>query len=146
VTATSTVDFSDPPTLVISDGTLTETFLSGTLFGTSSGSGTASGLGTATFTIDFVITGGTGIFAGYTGEATLTGVITQTSPTTESSPVRILVRSRSPSLQPSCYSLSVSQVSSAIVCNGDGSVNLLSSVEELRLAARRAECFDGLLF
>jgi hypothetical protein len=80
----STIDFSVPPNILISNGTLLETFTNGTLEGTSSGSGTASGKGTATFTIDFVITGGTGNFAGDTGEATLTGTITQTSPTTES--------------------------------------------------------------
>jgi hypothetical protein len=80
----STIDFSHPPDILISDGMLSEIFAHGTLFGTSSGSGTASGHGTATFTIDFVITGGTGDFAGDTGEATLTGTITQTSATTES--------------------------------------------------------------
>ncbi len=80
----STIDFSHPPNILISNGTLSETFTNGTLLGTSSGSGTASGLGTAAFTINFVITGGTGDFAKFTGEATLTGTITQTSPTTES--------------------------------------------------------------
>jgi LPXTG-motif cell wall-anchored protein len=83
-TSQSTIDFSSPPNIAISAGTFLETFTNGTLFGTSSGSGTASGKGTATFTIDVVFTGGTGLFTGYTGEATLTGTITQTSPTTES--------------------------------------------------------------
>ena len=82
--ATSNVDFSAPPAVTISAGMLTETFPNGTLFGTSSGSGTASGLGTATVTIDFIITGGTGIFAGASGETTFTGTITATSATTES--------------------------------------------------------------
>jgi len=80
----STIDFSKPPTILISDGMFTETFSKGTLFGTSSGNGTASGAGTATVMIDFVFTGGTGFFAGATGEATFTGTITTTSPTTES--------------------------------------------------------------
>jgi hypothetical protein len=80
----STVDFSKPPNIIISDGLFTETFSQGTLFGTSSGNGSASGKGTATFTIDYVFTGGTRLFAGDTGEATLTGTITSTSPTTES--------------------------------------------------------------
>jgi len=80
----STIDFSNPPTILITSGMLTETFSNGTLFGTTSGNGTASGHGTATFTIDFVITGGTGFFAGDMGEATLTGTITSTGPTTES--------------------------------------------------------------
>ena len=44
VQSTSTVDFSHPPNVVISDGTFTETFSEGTLFGTSSGNGTASGM------------------------------------------------------------------------------------------------------
>ncbi|MFI5458510.1 MAG: PEP-CTERM sorting domain-containing protein [Isosphaerales bacterium] len=61
-----------------------ETFSDGTLFGTTSGSGTANGKGSATVTIDLVITGGTGFFAGYTGEATITATITSTGPTTES--------------------------------------------------------------
>jgi hypothetical protein len=80
----STIDFSKPPAITLSDGSLTETFSNGTLFGTSSGSGTANGMGTATVTIDFVITGGTGFFAGATGEVTITGTITTTGPTTES--------------------------------------------------------------
>jgi hypothetical protein len=80
----STIDFSHPPDILISNGNLTETFTQGTLLGTTSGSGTASGHGTATFSIDVVFTGGTGLFAGATGEATITGTITSTSPTTES--------------------------------------------------------------
>jgi len=80
----STIDFSKPPAITISDGMLSLMFSQGTLFGTTSGSGTANGHGTATFTIDFVITGGTGLFAGSTGEAAITGTITSTSPTTES--------------------------------------------------------------
>ncbi|MFI5381249.1 MAG: hypothetical protein ACHRHE_18280 [Tepidisphaerales bacterium] len=82
--STSTIDFSNPPHIIISDGTFTDTFANGTLFGTSSGTGTASGHGTATVTLDFVFTGGTGIFAGDTGTARFTGTITSTGPTTES--------------------------------------------------------------
>jgi hypothetical protein len=41
VQSTSTVDFSHPPNVVISDGMFTETFSAGILFGTSSGEGTA---------------------------------------------------------------------------------------------------------
>jgi hypothetical protein len=63
---------------------LSETFAQGVLTGTTSGDGTASGHGTASFAIDFVITGGTGVFAGTSGAATLTGTITTTSATTES--------------------------------------------------------------
>jgi hypothetical protein len=36
----------------------------------------------ATATVDLVITGGTGIFAGATGDVTATETVTQTSPTT----------------------------------------------------------------
>jgi hypothetical protein len=83
VSSMSTVDFSNPPNIVITNGMLLETFMDGTLFGTGSGSGTGNGHGMATFTIDFVITGGTGIFAGDHGTATITGDITQTGPLTE---------------------------------------------------------------
>jgi hypothetical protein len=83
-TSMSTVDFSGPPSIAISNGTFTETFGDGTLFGTSSGDGLGSGKGTATTEIDLVFTGGTGKFAGLTGEATFTGTITQNSATTES--------------------------------------------------------------
>jgi hypothetical protein len=82
--STSNVDFSAPPSITISGGSFTETFTQGKLLGTSSGDGKASGTGTATFTLDFVFTGGTGLFAGATGDATLTGTITSTGPTTES--------------------------------------------------------------
>jgi hypothetical protein len=82
--STSTVDFSNPPNILITDGMITETFSQGTtLFGTSSGSGTANGHGSATVSIDFVITGGTGFLAGATGEITITATITSTSATTE---------------------------------------------------------------
>jgi hypothetical protein len=80
----SLIDFSKSPAIVISSGAFFEVFSGGTLFGTSSGSGTANGNGTARVTIDFVFTGGTGLFAGATGEATLTGTITSTSSATES--------------------------------------------------------------
>src|SRR5271165_3429943 len=82
-TSQSTVDFTSPPSITITNGILTEVFAGGDLFGTGSGSGTASGHGTATFTIDFIINGGTGIFEHQHGEAIITGTITQTSPTTE---------------------------------------------------------------
>ncbi len=83
VTSMSTIDFSSPPHISLTNGMITETFLNGTLLATGSGSGTANGLGMATFTINFVITGGTGVFLGAHGEGTITGDITQTSPTTE---------------------------------------------------------------
>ena len=79
VQSMSTVDFSNPPNVTLSNGMITETFTQapylGTLFGTGSGSGTANGNGTADVTIDFVITGGTGYFAGDTGEVTITATI-----------------------------------------------------------------------
>jgi hypothetical protein len=79
----STVDFSNPPHIVITDSMLTETFSDGALFGIGSGTGTGNGNGMATFMIDFVITGGTGIFAGDHGSVMAMGTITQTGPLTE---------------------------------------------------------------
>lgn len=48
------------------------------------GSGTANCHGTAMFTVYYVVTGGTGLFAGDTGHATLKATVTRTSPTTGS--------------------------------------------------------------
>jgi len=79
----SMVDFSNPPHIIITDAMLTETFSDGALFGIGSGSGMGNGHGSATFMVDFVITGGTGIFAGDHGEAMAMGTITQTGPLTE---------------------------------------------------------------
>jgi hypothetical protein len=79
----STVDFSNPPHIVITDSMLTETFSDGALFGIGSGTGTGNGNGMAMFMIDFVITGGTGIFAGDHGSVMAMGTITQTGPLTE---------------------------------------------------------------
>ncbi len=84
IASMSTADFSNPPRITITGRTFKETFVTGTLFGTSSGDGTATGNGTATISIDLAFTGGTGKFAGATGEATFSGTITQTSATTES--------------------------------------------------------------
>ena len=85
VQSSATVDFSKPPDITLSGGSFLETFpQEGTLFGTCSGSGTASGQGTATFTVDYVYMGGTGLFAGDTGEATITATVTSTGSTTES--------------------------------------------------------------
>ncbi len=82
----STIDFSNPPNIVLTDATFTETFANGTLFGTSSGNGKGkgNGNGTATFTVNLLITGGTGYFAGDTGEVTLTGTIARTGATSAS--------------------------------------------------------------
>ncbi len=83
VTSVSTVDFSNPPNIVITDGMLNQVFGDGTLFGTGSGTGIGNGHGMATFMVDFVITGGTGIFFGDHGTVTIMGDITQTGPLTE---------------------------------------------------------------
>ena len=80
----STVDFTSPPSIIITNAMLTDIFAGGKFFGTGFGTGTASGQGTATFMASFLITGGTGIFEHQTGTAMITGTITQTSPTTES--------------------------------------------------------------
>jgi hypothetical protein len=84
VKSSATVDFSKQPDITLSDGKFSEIFSQGTLFGICSGSGTASGHGTATFTVDYIFTGGTGLFAGDTGEATITATVTSTGSTTES--------------------------------------------------------------
>lgn len=83
ITSQSTVDFTSPPNIVITNGMVSLAFTNGMLFGTSSGSGMGNGHGMATFTAELLITGGTGIFNGASGEATLTGTITQLSSTTE---------------------------------------------------------------
>lgn len=78
----STVDFSNPLDIIISNGTCSQTYSEGVLFGISSGHGTTTGMGTGTFDIEIVFTGGTGLFAGATGQETVTGTIDSTSPTT----------------------------------------------------------------
>jgi hypothetical protein len=103
--STSTIDFSRPPSITVSGGILSEVFSQGSFSGTSSGDGTASGRGTATFEADVVITGGTGIFAGATGEVTLTGTITATSPTTELITGGTYTGSFTPIPEPSSFSL-----------------------------------------
>jgi hypothetical protein len=80
VTAQSTVDFSHPPHVTISNSMLSEVFTNGTLGGTSSGTGAANGHGSATFTGDFMVDDSTGIFAGYTGDVMVTGTIMLTGP------------------------------------------------------------------
>jgi hypothetical protein len=82
-TSTSTVDFTSPPNIVITDAMLTQIFAGGSLFGDGSGSGTANGQGSATFTSNFLITGGTGVFEKLHGHVTITGTITQLTPLTE---------------------------------------------------------------
>jgi hypothetical protein len=82
-TSQSTIDFSDPPLIVVTTGMITQTFSFGSLSGSGSGSGMGDGKGHATFTADFTITGGTGSFAGAMGDLIITGTITQTSSTTE---------------------------------------------------------------
>ncbi|HUK15791.1 MAG TPA: PEP-CTERM sorting domain-containing protein [Bryobacteraceae bacterium] len=82
--STSTIDFSQPPNIVVTDSMLRETFGDGTLIGAGTGSGTGNGQGMATFTFEFLVTEGTGIFKGDKGNVTVTGTIVQTSPTTES--------------------------------------------------------------
>ena len=78
----STVDLSNPPDIIISNGRCSQTYSEGILFGISSGSGTTTGMGTGTFEIEIVFTGGTGLFAGATGEVTATGTELSTGPTT----------------------------------------------------------------
>jgi PEP-CTERM motif len=69
-------------TMFTASGTFTNVFAGGTLFGTFTESGTVTGTNTSTETIHAVITGGTGMFAGDTGQSTNTGTSRVTSPTT----------------------------------------------------------------
>ncbi len=78
----STVDFSNPLDIIISNGTCSQTYSEGVLFGISSGDGTTTGMGTGTFEIEITFTGGTGLFAGATGEVTVTGTEASTGPGT----------------------------------------------------------------
>lgn len=72
--STETATIIDPTDFLISNGMVQETFAGGTVFGTFTGSGTINTMTEATmFTENFVFTSGTGIFAGYTGQATLSG-------------------------------------------------------------------------
>jgi hypothetical protein len=84
VQSNSIIDFSHPPALLVEDGTFTQTFAEGMLFGTSSGSGTTSGMGTGTATVEVTFTGGTGLFTDATGEVTALQTIMSTGPTTAS--------------------------------------------------------------
>jgi hypothetical protein len=78
----STVNFTNPLDIIISDGECSQTFADGMLFGTCSGSGTTTGPDTGTFQTVIVFTGGTGFFLGATGGMTVTGTETSTGPTT----------------------------------------------------------------
>jgi hypothetical protein len=85
VQSNSIIDFSSPPAISVKNGTLTETFSEGVLFGTFSGEGTTTGTGSGTATADWVFTGGTGLFTDATGGGTVSQTIVKTSPTTVSS-------------------------------------------------------------
>jgi PEP-CTERM motif len=82
VSAIVTIDFSNPPAITFSNGTFVETFSNGTLFGDCFGTGLGNGSGMGSFMVTYVYNGGTGAYAGDTGELIATGTITQTSPTT----------------------------------------------------------------
>jgi hypothetical protein len=82
VSATVTIDLSNPPAILFSNGTFVETFSNGTLFGVCFGTGMGNGNGTGSFMVTYVYNGGTGAFASDTGELIATGTITRTSATT----------------------------------------------------------------
>ncbi|HEV8074809.1 MAG TPA: PEP-CTERM sorting domain-containing protein [Candidatus Acidoferrum sp.] len=67
-----TLIFSSP-TMFTSSGTFIDVFAGGTVFGTFTETGTATGATTSTSTLDTMITGGTGMFAGETGESIVIG-------------------------------------------------------------------------
>jgi len=79
-THTGTTTFTSLTTFIAS-GTFTDVFAQGTLFGTFSETGTLTATGSVDIALDTII-GGTGAFAGDTGEVTTTGTSTRTSPTT----------------------------------------------------------------
>jgi PEP-CTERM motif len=69
-----TSTLTDPTDFLVSSGTFVDTYATGTVNGTITGSGTVNTSTEATaFTENLVFTSGTGIFAGGTGQATLTG-------------------------------------------------------------------------
>lgn len=78
----ATLNFTSLTTFT-SNGTFVNVLAGGTVFGTFTGSGTVSGDTTA-ITINTVLTGGTGMFAGDRGKSTITGISTTTSPTMSS--------------------------------------------------------------
>lgn len=72
--AAETVMVLDPTEFLVSNGTFLETLAGGTLSGTFTGSGTINtSTEETTFVENFVFTNGTGVFAGDTGQATLSG-------------------------------------------------------------------------
>lgn len=73
-TNAGTITFTSPTTF-ISSGTFMDFLAGGTTFGTFSGMGTVTATGSDITLLDLV-TGGTGIFAGETGEITVTGTST----------------------------------------------------------------------
>jgi hypothetical protein len=70
--------FNPAGTMFTAIGTFTDVFAGGTVFGTFTENGTVTGV-TSTVTLDTVTTGGTGIFAGETGESTVMGTNTSTN-------------------------------------------------------------------
>ena len=66
-------------TAFTSSGTFIDVFAGGTVFGTFNETGTLTGATTSIITINTVSTGGTGIFAGETGESTVMGTNTSTN-------------------------------------------------------------------
>jgi hypothetical protein len=78
-TSTSTIDLNSP-TITVSNGSFVEGFTDAALPGTRSGDGTANGQGTATVELDLAFTGGTGLFAGDTGEALADEMLMLTGP------------------------------------------------------------------
>jgi len=69
-----TTTLTNPTNFLVSNGTFLETYATGTVSGIFTGSGTVdTSTEVTTFTENFVLASGTGIFAGETGQATLTG-------------------------------------------------------------------------
>ena len=68
-----TTILTDPTDFLVANGTFLDTYATGTLSGTITGGGTVNSTGTTKFSENLVFTSGTGIFAGGTGQATLSG-------------------------------------------------------------------------
>ncbi|HZO89860.1 MAG TPA: PEP-CTERM sorting domain-containing protein [Chthonomonadaceae bacterium] len=77
---TADLDLSNPSLNIVSNGTFDRTYVDGTIFGTFTGTLSPTSATTATFTLPFLVTGGTGHFAGITGSGLEEGNATFTGP------------------------------------------------------------------
>jgi hypothetical protein len=77
------LDTTDPANQIASNATFNQDYGGGnTLFGTFTGTATFTSATEGTFTLDSLLTGGTGTFLNYRGTFTVTGTLNVTGPTT----------------------------------------------------------------